>query len=74
MHSDPKFGRRGGGVSYIDARGKRFQNAILACVVLRKNFQNSFPAHSIPLCTMQYDVICLAVLKVYKSVPKFLIS
>jgi hypothetical protein len=39
-HSDPKFSQRRGGVSYIDARKKRFQNAGPACVVLRKNFWN----------------------------------
>jgi hypothetical protein len=44
--SDPKFGRRGGGVSYIDARQKRFWNPILACILLR-NFQNGVPAHTI---------------------------
>jgi hypothetical protein len=46
--SDPKFGHRGEGVSYIDARKKkkRFWNAILVCV-LPKNFQNGVPACSV---------------------------
>jgi hypothetical protein len=40
MHSDPKFGweERGGGVSYTDAGEIRFRNAVLACILLRKNF------------------------------------
>jgi hypothetical protein len=41
-HSDPKFGRRGGGVSYIDAK-KRFRIAVPVCVLLRKNFRNGVP-------------------------------
>jgi len=45
--SDPKFGQRRGGVSYMDAGKNRFQNAALACVLLRKNFWNSFAAHSV---------------------------
>jgi hypothetical protein len=47
MHSDPKFGQRGGGGSYIDAREERFWNTVLACVLLRKRFQNGVLAHSI---------------------------
>jgi hypothetical protein len=43
-HSDPKFGRRGGGVSYIDDRKKRFRNAVPVCVLLRKNFRNGVPS------------------------------
>jgi hypothetical protein len=46
-HSDPKFSRRGEGVSYIDARKIRFQNIILVCTFLRKNLQNSIPARSV---------------------------
>jgi hypothetical protein len=34
-HSDPNFGWRVGGFSYIDAR-KRIWNAVPACVLLRK--------------------------------------
>jgi hypothetical protein len=51
--SDPEFCQRGESVSYIDARNERFQNAILACILLRKNFRNSVLACSItkvPLC------------------------
>jgi hypothetical protein len=40
--SDPEFDRRGGGVSYIDARKKRFQNAVPACVLVRKNFRTAY--------------------------------
>jgi hypothetical protein len=43
-HSDPKFGRRGGGVSYIDYRKKGFRNSVPACVLLRKSFRNGVPA------------------------------
>jgi hypothetical protein len=46
MHSDPKFSQRGGGVSSINARKKTFWNAILVCVLLRKNFLNGGLAHS----------------------------
>jgi hypothetical protein len=45
-HSNSKFGQRGGGVTYINARKKRFWKAILACVLLRQNLQNSVSAHS----------------------------
>jgi hypothetical protein len=41
-----------GGVNCIDARKKEFKNAVLACVLMRKNL----PAHSvtkIPLATTQ---------------------
>jgi hypothetical protein len=55
MHSDPKFGWRGEGVTYIGARKKRFQNAIPACILLRKNFKNDIPSQKYPrmalLCT-----------------------
>jgi hypothetical protein len=46
--SDPKFGQRGK-VLVIPMPGgkKRFQNAVLACIVLRKNFRNGVLAHSI---------------------------
>jgi hypothetical protein len=44
-HSDPKFGRRGGDVTCIDARGK-FRNAVPSCVLLRKNFRNVVPVLS----------------------------
>jgi hypothetical protein len=47
-HSDPKFGWRAGGVCCIDAKKKRFQNTILACVLLRNNFWNGVMTHSIP--------------------------
>jgi hypothetical protein len=47
LHSDPKFGWGGGGVSYIDAREKMFRNTVLACILLRKNFWNGVPACSI---------------------------
>jgi hypothetical protein len=48
MHSDPKFGQRGWGVSHINARKKRFQNAIPACILQRKNYQKSVPAQRCP--------------------------
>jgi hypothetical protein len=47
---DPKFGWRGEGVSYINARKKRFWNTVPACVLLRLNFQNGVPAHSVKKC------------------------
>jgi hypothetical protein len=42
--SDPKFGRRGRDVSYIESREKRFRNAVPACVLLRKNYRYGVPA------------------------------
>jgi hypothetical protein len=41
--SDPKFGRRGSGVSYINARKERFWNTNPDCILLRKNFWNGIP-------------------------------
>jgi hypothetical protein len=38
---------KGGGVSYIDARTKRFRDAVRACAFLRKNFRNGVPARSV---------------------------
>jgi hypothetical protein len=35
-----------GAVSYANAWKKRFQNAVLACVLLGKNFWNSIPVYS----------------------------
>jgi hypothetical protein len=43
MHSDPYFGRREGGVSYIDVRERRLRDAVPA-FVLRKNFPNGVPS------------------------------
>jgi hypothetical protein len=34
--------------------GKRFQNVVLACILLRKKFRNSVAAHSIPKNTHGY--------------------
>jgi hypothetical protein len=34
MHSDPKFGRTGKGVNYINAREKIFWNAVPACSII----------------------------------------
>jgi hypothetical protein len=45
--SDPKFGRRGRCVSYINARKTRFRNTFPACVLLRKYFKNGVLARSI---------------------------
>jgi hypothetical protein len=45
-HRDPKFGRKGG-VSYIDAKKKRFRNAVQAYALLRKNFRNGVPARPV---------------------------
>jgi hypothetical protein len=45
--SDPKFGRRGGSVSHIDARKKGFRNTVPACTLVRKNFWNGVLARSI---------------------------
>jgi hypothetical protein len=47
MHSHPKFCLREGGVSYIDARKERFRDAVLACILLRKNFQNGVLVRSV---------------------------
>jgi hypothetical protein len=44
--SDPKFGRRGV-VLVITLPGKMLWNAVLACVLLRKNFLNGVSAHFI---------------------------
>jgi hypothetical protein len=33
-----------GAVSYTNAREKRFQNAVSACILLKKNFSNSIPS------------------------------
>jgi hypothetical protein len=46
-HSDPNYGWRAGGVSYINIKRRRFWNAVLACALLRKNFWNGVPACSI---------------------------
>jgi hypothetical protein len=46
-NSDPKFCRRWGGISYIDARAKKFRNVVSACVILRKIFRNGVPARSV---------------------------
>jgi hypothetical protein len=43
----PKIRLERGGVSYTNARKKGFWNAIMACVLLRKNFQNGVLAPSI---------------------------
>jgi hypothetical protein len=48
MHSDKKFGQRGRGVRYIDARKKRFRNGIPACARSRKNFWNGVPSQKYP--------------------------
>jgi hypothetical protein len=36
-----------GGISYIDARRKRFRNALPACVLLIKEFRNGVPTRSV---------------------------
>jgi hypothetical protein len=41
--SGPKFVRGGGGISYNDARKKRFWNTIPACIILIKSFRNGVP-------------------------------
>jgi hypothetical protein len=41
--NDPKLSQRGV-MFVISMPGKRFWNAILACVLLRKNFRNGGPA------------------------------
>jgi hypothetical protein len=46
MHSNPKFGWRGGGVGYIAVRTKGYHNTVLACV-LRMNTQTGVAAHSV---------------------------
>jgi hypothetical protein len=43
VHSDSEFGRRGRGVSYIDAREEK----VPAWILLRKNFQNGVLARSV---------------------------
>jgi hypothetical protein len=54
--TDLRFGRRGVGITYTDVRKKkRFRNAVLACVLQRKNLRNGIPARSvtkIPLITI----------------------
>jgi hypothetical protein len=53
-------GRKGGGVSYIDVRKKRSWNAVLAFVLLIKNFWNSVLVCSIkknaPVCNYSLQV------------------
>jgi hypothetical protein len=46
-HSDSKFRWPRRGVSYIDAREKRFRNTIPACMLPRKKFRNGVPARSV---------------------------
>jgi hypothetical protein len=47
-YSDPKFGQRGKVlVIPMSGKKKRFWNAVLACILLRKNFWNGVPARSI---------------------------
>jgi hypothetical protein len=43
----PAFGRRGGSVSYMDARKKRSRNAVPACALLVNNVRNGFPTRSV---------------------------
>jgi hypothetical protein len=43
MQSDTKFGQKGG-VSYTNATTKRFQNAVLVCILLERSITK------IPLC------------------------
>jgi hypothetical protein len=46
--TDLRFGRRGVGITYTDVRKKkRFRNAVLACVLQRKNLRNGIPARSV---------------------------
>jgi hypothetical protein len=40
-----------GGVSYTNSRKKGFQNVVLACILLTKNFWNGVPARSITKIT-----------------------
>jgi hypothetical protein len=60
-HSDPKFGRRGEGVIYIDDRKKRFRNGIPACVLLRKNFRDSVPLQEcswvVPILYFTFSIV-----------------
>jgi hypothetical protein len=42
----PRLRPERGGVSYTNARTKRFQNVVMACVLI-KNFQNGIPARSV---------------------------
>jgi hypothetical protein len=45
-HTDPKLRKRGGGV--ISMPGKKFWNTVLACTLLRKNFQDGVPLQKYP--------------------------
>jgi hypothetical protein len=48
-------------VNYTDASRRRFQSAVLVCILLRKNFWSSIPVHSftkIPLVTVRRRGIC----------------
>jgi hypothetical protein len=47
-HSDPKYSRTRGGVSYINARKKRFLNTIPASALLRKNFWKGIMSQKYP--------------------------
>jgi hypothetical protein len=51
-----KFDWRGGRVRYTNAR-KKFRNAVLACVLLGKNFQNGVLAHSITKIPWFWDTL-----------------
>jgi hypothetical protein len=43
------------GVSYTDPRKRRFQNVILGCVLLRKNFWNGVLAYSFTKILLAVD-------------------
>jgi hypothetical protein len=44
----PKIRLKRGGVSHTNAMKKRFQNAVPACVLLRKNLQSGIPSQEYP--------------------------
>jgi hypothetical protein len=61
MQSDPKFSERGRGVNYIDARKKRFWNAVLACILLRKNWNDvlmHYVTKNTPVCVCVVTFTC----------------
>jgi hypothetical protein len=59
-HSDSTFGRRGGGVSCTDARGKRFQNTVPVFVLLGMHLRNGVPARSVTKILLAVpNYICL---------------
>jgi hypothetical protein len=77
VHSDPKFGWRGGGVSYINDRKKRLWNGVPTCVLLRHNFQNGVPLHFVikmhlDISNFPKDTVSVLAFKMFRAQSSFI--